>query len=355
MANATTTPASTLAPTPISALILLEPGTYLLMVLAVCSIMYGSYRCRALVGSGSAASIQLGEVLEMSWLTTLIFPLSASVMLVLLFYILASMYMLIFLLVILITLVCTLLVLQPVGDSLVPYVLKVIPKKDVQDYLGLGLGVVTWIALLAVWLFTHGGWYVGDPLALMVVVAAITHMRVPTLAMSMGLLGAMWVYDITWTLLSPLVFGSSVMEHVARQMSGGWAPMPVVITVPHLLTGGSTALGLSDVVIPGLYVCFLYRWDAHKERVAWESSLTRAALAGYAVGFFLTVVFLVLLQKAQPALMYILPCVVASSLGYAHFVFAEVPELWKYVPADDLYTAVGENAALNAVNANAIL
>jgi len=98
-----------------------------------------------------------------------------------------------------------------------------------------------------------------------------------------------FVYDIFFVFVTPLLFeGKSVMITVAT--SGGppekdamfcekypsdpgcrgGDPLPMLLTVPRLLDyeGGSSMLGLGDIVLPGLLLSFAARLDAAKCLVA---------------------------------------------------------------------------------------
>jgi len=48
--------------------------------------------------------------------------------------------------------------------------------------------------------------------------------------------------------------------NVAVEIGKGWT-LPVIIQMPRLMSPHPTLLGLGDIIIPGLFLCFLFRFD----------------------------------------------------------------------------------------------
>ena len=119
-----------------------------------------------------------------------------------------------------------------------------------------------------------------------------------------ALLGGLFLYDIFF------VFGSDVMMTVATKIDA-----PVVLKVPNPIGSASpyVLLGLGDVALPSLLVSFLGRYgDVRGERV-WR----RAATGAYAVGLGGAFAANEFVRNGQPALLYLVPCVVGVGLGTA--------------------------------------
>ncbi|CAM8969698.1 unnamed protein product [Rhodiola kirilowii] len=66
-------------------------------------------------------------------------------------------------------------------------------------------------------------------------------------------------------------------------------------------------LGLGDIVIPGIFVALALRFDVSRGK---GSNYFKSAFLGYIVGVVLTIVVMNWFNAAQPALLYIVPCVI---------------------------------------------
>merc|ERR1719287_9436 len=77
------------------------------------------------------------------------------------------------------------------------------------------------------------------------------------------LLIGLFFYDVFWVFGSKSVFGSNVMVSVATGVEA-----PIKLMFPRELGGCGTLkhsmLGLGDIVVPGLFIAFLAKWDAVK-------------------------------------------------------------------------------------------
>eukprot|EP00898_Chlorokybus_atmophyticus_P008048 jgi/Chlat1/8244/Chrsp77S07672 len=113
------------------------------------------------------------------------------------------------------------------------------------------------------------------------------------------LLCGLFVYDVFW------VFCTPVMVSVAKSFD---APIKLLFpTVSADATRPFSMLGLGDIVIPGIFVALVLRYDiASKGRRHYFYS----AFAGYAAGLGTTIAVMNIFQAAQPALLYIVPGVI---------------------------------------------
>jgi minor histocompatibility antigen H13 len=82
-------------------------------------------------------------------------------------------------------------------------------------------------------------------------------------------------------------------------------------------------LGLGDIVIPGFFLALLLRFDAHNANVAYFPTNVHAsfpkpyfhsALLGYVLGLGTTLYVMIVFEAAQPALLYLVPACLGSSL-----------------------------------------
>jgi signal peptide peptidase-like protein 2B len=197
--------------------------------------------------------------------------------------------------------------------------------------------------------------------------------KVNSLKVAVFLLGGAFVYDIFFVFVSPFFFKESVMITVAT--SGGpptadpaWCeryptdkgclggqPLPMLFTIPRMFDyqGGSSLLGLGDIVIPGLLLSFAARFDAAKSLLVIlgggngrlqavpcpeKGGCGRCRLCAsgyyplvafsYAVGLFMANAAVYLMRMGQPALLYIVPCTLATMifLGWRR---RELDDLWE--------------------------
>ena len=118
------------------------------------------------------------------------------------------------------------------------------------------------------------------------------------------LLAGLFFYDVFW------VFGTEVMVAVAKGLNA-----PVKILFPKKLGVSPmpmSMLGLGDIVIPGIFVALLLRFD-HSRGLA-SQPYFRANLAAYVLGLGATVGVMHVWDAAQPALLYLVPAVLGSAL-----------------------------------------
>lgn len=98
--------------------------------------------------------------------------------------------------------------------------------------------------------------------------------------------------------------------------------------------------GLGDIVMPGLLLCFVLRYDAYKKSQGLTGSrLTyfHCSLLGYFLGLLTATVSSEVFKAAQPALLYLVPFTLLPLLTMAYlkvfvisFVFPKLTE-WKCV------------------------
>lgn len=133
-------------------------------------------------------------------------------------------------------------------------------------------------------------------------------------------------------------FGTDVMVTVAKNLDG-----PIKILFPRAIdavTGKKemSLLGLGDIVIPGFFLALLLRFDAHKANLPTDKTDVHASfpkpyfhssLIGYVLGLGTTLYVMIVFNAAQPALLYLVPACLGSSLICA-LVRGELAELFAY-------------------------
>jgi len=157
--------------------------------------------------------------------------------------------------------------------------------------------------------------------------------------------------------LSPYFFSSSIMVEVANAGAGGsdrhtlsedgltcvhhlGERMPILFMLPRFgWVGGYTMLGLGDVVLPGLLVCFALRFDLATKKAVFSCrriSYYVLLCIGYATGLMLTVlanVYHITINgvEGQPALLYLVPCTIIP-LSILSYCRGEFSDMWNGTP-----------------------
>jgi len=158
-------------------------------------------------------------------------------------------------------------------------------------------------------------------------VQAIERMSIGSYKVGAVLLIGLFFYDIFW------VFGTDVMVTVAKSFDG-----PIKLLFPRVFPtetekGEFSLLGLGDIVIPGLFVALLLRFDAVRvmqatvnkynyltiDQAPFPKPYFNTNILCYAAGLGVTVGVMFFFQAAQPALLYLVPACLGGSLFTALF------------------------------------
>ncbi|XP_076369432.1 signal peptide peptidase-like 3 isoform X3 [Tachypleus tridentatus] len=140
------------------------------------------------------------------------------------------------------------------------------------------------VTIVCIWVLT-GHWLLMDAMGMGLCVAFIAFVRLPSLKVSTMLLTGLLIYDVFWVFFSSYIFNANVMVKVATRPAenpmglvakklhlGGMireAPklsLPGKLVFPSMHNSGHfSMLGLGDIVMPGLLLCFVLRYDAYKK------------------------------------------------------------------------------------------
>ncbi len=84
---------------------------------------------------------------------------------------------------------------------------------------------------------------------------------------------------------------------------------------PNHTTPPSKKMEKTDIVIPGIYVALLLRYDtyAHLHRHPYFAS----TMVSYVLGMGVTIWVMLVFKAAQPALLYLVPAILCASFGVA--------------------------------------
>ncbi|KAD7477672.1 hypothetical protein R6Q59_007417 [Mikania micrantha] len=292
------------------------------------------------------------EIIEMSTMTAVIFVISASTFLVLLYLFMSSWFIWV-----LIVFFCLGAVegMHSCIVALVKSKCRGCGQKTVNVPL---FGTTTAMSLLVLlfcmsfaifWVWTRKesySWVGQDILGICLIIAVLQLAQLPNIKVATVLLCCAFMYDIFWVFISPLFFHDSVMISVAQGDISSGESIPMVLRFPRLFDpwGGYSILGFGDILFPGLLLSFTVRYDKAKKRT-WQSGYFVWLAIGYACGLLLTYLALYLMNgHGQPALLYLVPCTLGTCIILG-LVRNELKELWSYNANESKQTLVGDEEA----------
>ncbi|XP_061654347.1 signal peptide peptidase-like 2 isoform X2 [Phyllopteryx taeniolatus] len=178
-------------------------------------------------------------------------------------------------------------------------------------------------------------WVLQDTLGIAFCLYMLKTVRLPTFKACTLLLTVLFVYDVFFVFITPFFTksGESIMVEVAAGPSDSATheKLPMVLKVPRLNSSPLalcdrpfSLLGFGDVLVPGLLVVYCHRFD-----ILMQSSRIYfvACTIAYGVGLLITFVALAVMQMGQPALLYLVPCTLLTSLAVALWR-RELPQFW---------------------------
>ncbi|KAL6970846.1 Signal peptide peptidase-like 3 [Sarracenia purpurea var. burkii] len=277
------------------------------------------------------------EVLDITAKSAIIFVLTASTFLVLLYLFMSSWF------------VWVLIVLFCIGGiegmhaCIVSLVLRICgncgQKKLNLPLLG-EVSVLSLVVLLlclafaVVWAVNRKAsysWVGQDILGICLMITVLQLARLPNIKVATVLLCCAFLYDIFWVFLSPLIFHDSVMIAVARGDHSGGESIPMLLRIPRLFDpwGGYDMIGFGDILFPGLLVSFALRYDKANKKGVLNGYFLWLTI-GYGLGLFFTYLGLYLMNgHGQPALLYLVPCTLGLAVILG-LIRGELKDLWNY-------------------------
>lgn len=193
--------------------------------------------------------------------------------------------------------------------------------------------------------FFNKNWTLNNILGITFCIFGIENIMLGQFKVGFILLCLLFFYDIFW------VFGTPVMVEVAKNLDG-----PIKLMFPkHIPIENAkdfNMIGLGDIVIPGIYVALMLRFDlmlylkqnANSTSVPFSLKNCKYFLAtmfGYSLGIVATLFVMYYFQAAQPALLYLVPGCLISSLLVA-FSKNEFNTLWEFSEEKFLNELKGE-------------
>nr|GEU56222.1 signal peptide peptidase-lik 3 [Tanacetum cinerariifolium] len=342
---------------------LIDPGAAFLWLMAVATIVCASLWSEITKSEESSGYDELSpkpnhkddeenEIIEMSTMSAVVFVITASAFLVLLYLFMSSWFIWI-----LIVFFCIGAVegMHSCIVALIKRKYKNCGKKEVNVPI---FGTTTVMSLLVFlfcaafaifWVWTRKesySWVGQDILGICLIIAVLQLARLPNIKVATVLLSCAFLYDIFWVFISPVFFHDSVMISVAQGDGSSGESIPMVLRFPRLFDpwGGYSVLGFGDILFPGLLLSFTVRYDKAKKRT-WREGYFVWLAVGYACGLLLTFLALYMMNgHGQPALLYLVPCTLGTCIILG-FVRAELKELWDYNADEMQQPLVGEEEA----------
>ncbi|XP_061622312.1 minor histocompatibility antigen H13 isoform X4 [Phyllopteryx taeniolatus] len=177
-------------------------------------------------------------------------------------------------------------------------------------------------SVVGVWYVLKKHWIANNLFGLAFALNGVELLHLNNVSTGCILLGGLFVYDIFW------VFGTNVMVTVAKSFEA-----PIKLVFPQdLLEKGLDAsnfamLGLGDIVIPGIFIALLLRFDVSLKKNS--RTYFCSSFLAYIFGLGLTIFVMHTFKHAQPALLYLVPACVGFPVVVALFR-GELSEMFRY-------------------------
>lgn len=177
-------------------------------------------------------------------------------------------------------------------------------------------------AVIGVWYLVKKHWIANNLFGLAFAISGVEILSLNRISTGLILLGGLFVYDIFW------VFGTNVMVTVAKSFDA-----PIKLVFPQdLLEKGLAAnnfamLGLGDIVIPGIFIALLLRFDVSQKKNS--KTYFYASFLAYCLGLGATILVMHVFKHAQPALLYLVPACTSFPLLTA-LIKGELKEMFSF-------------------------
>jgi len=181
---------------------------------------------------------------------------------------------------------------------------------------------VTICTLIGFWYIFQKHWLANNLFGMAFAINGVELLHLNNVVTGCILLGGLFFYDIFW------VFGTNVMVTVAKSFEA-----PIKLVFPQdLLEKGLAAdnfamLGLGDIVLPGIFIALLLRFDIHLSRNS--RTYFNTGFAAYIAGLFTTIFVMHVFKHAQPALLYLVPACLGAPLLLA-VIKGDLKAMFKY-------------------------
>uniref|UniRef100_UPI00358FD349 signal peptide peptidase-like 2B isoform X2 n=1 Tax=Myxine glutinosa TaxID=7769 RepID=UPI00358FD349 len=170
-------------------------------------------------------------------------------------------------------------------------------------------------------------WILQDLLCAAFCLCLLLVLHMPSFKACTLLFCCLFLYDIFFVFITPFITrgGESIMVEVATGPSTAVTreKLPMVIKAPRLsptplavCDRPFSLIGLGDILVPGLLVTYCRRFDLYIGQTSIPMYFPCCTLA-YGLGLFFSLLALVLTEKGQPALLYLVPCMLLTCTALA--------------------------------------
>ncbi|CAB1440951.1 unnamed protein product [Pleuronectes platessa] len=177
-------------------------------------------------------------------------------------------------------------------------------------------------SVVGVWYVLKKHWIANNLFGLAFALNGVELLHLNNVSTGCILLWGLFVYDVFW------VFGTNVMVTVAKSFE---APIKLVFPQDLLEKGLGASnfamLGLGDIVIPGIFIALLLRFDVSLKKNS--KTYFYASFLAYIFGLGLTIFVMHTFKHAQPALLYLVPACVGFPVVVA-LIKGELTEMFRY-------------------------
>ncbi|XP_071398956.1 minor histocompatibility antigen H13 isoform X1 [Centroberyx affinis] len=183
-------------------------------------------------------------------------------------------------------------------------------------------------SVVGVWYLLKKHWIANNLFGLAFALNGVELLHLNNVSTGCILLGGLFVYDVFW------VFGTNVMVTVAKSFEA-----PIKLVFPQdLLERGLEAsnfamLGLGDIVIPGIFIALLLRFDVSLKKNS--RTYFYSSFLAYIFGLGLTIFVMHTFKHAQPALLYLVPACVGFPVIVA-LLKGELTEMFSYESSEEV-------------------
>lgn len=243
--------------------------------------------------------------------------------------------------------------LSPVVSKLVPAAVPNIPyhihftqrvdekSEDIINYHFSSYDVVALVccSLVGAWYLVKKHWIANNLFGIAFAINGVELLHLNNVVTGCILLSGLFFYDIFW------VFGTDVMVTVAKSFE---APIKLVFPQDLLSHGFSASnfamLGLGDIVVPGIFIALLLRFDNSLKRNT--KTYFYATFIAYFLGLMATIFVMHVFKHAQPALLYLVPACLGTPMLLA-LIKGDIKTMFKYEdsPTEDTPEAKEKTAS----------
>lgn len=164
--------------------------------------------------------------------------------------------------------------------------------------------------VFGIWYIITKHWVANNAFGLAFALGGVELLPINSFKVGCILLSGLFLYDVFW------VFGTDVMVSVAKKFD---APIKILFPQDFLIRGfwgqHFAMLGLGDIVIPGIFIAFLLRFDHSLNRK--KHTYFWSCFLAYILGLGMTIGVMSYFKHAQPALLYLVPACILIPLSVA--------------------------------------